>query len=78
MVEGSFLVAAFLIAVFWCFQLTFLMLMEPDLFPGPHDKALWVAVFIFVAPLAPFAFHFWRQAILAPTKKKKAEKGPKS
>jgi hypothetical protein len=33
--------------------------------PGKYDKCLWTAVFIFVFPLAPFAFLGWKHAYKA-------------
>jgi hypothetical protein len=59
------LALAFLLLVFWCIQFTLLMLMEDRLFPGRHDKALWVAAFLLAALMAPFAFLLWRRASVA-------------
>jgi len=52
------------VGVFWVYAFVQLMLLEPRYFSGPHDKILWVVSFIFAMPLAPFAFYFWKQAIL--------------
>lgn len=59
------LIMAIAFAVFWCYQLVFLMMMEDSLFPGKQDKLIWGVLFALVAGLAPFAFLFWRKAMLS-------------
>jgi NADH:ubiquinone oxidoreductase subunit 6 (subunit J) len=54
------LVAALVIAIFWLYQFVQMMLLEDRWFPGRFDKPLWVAVFVLVFPLAPFAFLMWK------------------
>jgi hypothetical protein len=56
------------LAVFWIVQFVQLMLLEDGLFPGPHDKLLWTAAFLILAPLAPFAFLAWKGARTAERK----------
>jgi hypothetical protein len=52
------LLLAVAIAVFWVFQFVQLMLLSDEDFPGRYDKPLWVAAFILVSFVAPFAFIF--------------------
>ena len=68
MMELVIIVAVLALLAFWCYQFIFLMMIEDDLFPGKLDKAIWAAVFIFVAPLAPFVFRLWRRAIVTSVK----------
>jgi len=51
-----------LIMVVWVYQFVQLMLLADSDFPGKHDKALWVAAFILVCVIAPFAFLWWKTA----------------
>jgi hypothetical protein len=53
------LLLAVAIAVFWVFQFVQLMLLSDEDFPGRYDKPLWVAAFILVSFVAPFAFYLW-------------------
>lgn len=57
-------VALFLLfyLVFWVLSLCYIMHKRPEDFPGPHDKWIWIIIFICFAPLAPvivvaFAFN---------------------
>jgi hypothetical protein len=51
--------------VFWLEKFVELMLMPDEDFPGRHDKALWVLVFIvFFFLVAPAAFSRWREGNL--------------
>ena len=59
------LVLYIVFAVVWCYQFIQLMLLEDSDFPGRFDKILWVAAFIGVFVVAPFAFVYWKQAYLA-------------
>lgn len=71
--EGIFVAAvALCLAVFWILQFVELMLLEDELFPGRHDKALWVAAFIVVFILTPFAFRMWKSARTAEAASRKA------
>jgi hypothetical protein len=47
---------------FWIREFAELMLLEDRLFSGRFDKIIWAAVFVMVAPLAPFAFCVWKAA----------------
>ena len=58
-------IIALALAMFWCYQFAFLMMMEESLFPGKQDKLIWGVIFALVAPLAPFAFLLWRKAVLS-------------
>ncbi len=52
--------------LFWLEKFVELMLMPDEDFPGRHDKALWVLVFIvFFFLVAPVAFSRWREWNLA-------------
>lgn len=50
------------IAGVWFYQFVQLMLLSDSDFPGKHDKILWVAAFVLVFVLAPFAFLWWKSA----------------
>jgi len=50
------------IALVWIYQFIQLMLLSDADFPGKHDKILWVAAFVLVSPIAPFAFLWWKAA----------------
>lgn len=56
------------LAIFWIVEFVQLMLLEDDLFPGRHDKLAWIAAFVILAPLAPFAFMMWKGALTAERK----------
>lgn len=57
----SILIIALLITAFvWIWQFVFLMSIEDGIFPGQHDKILWVAAFLVIPVLSPFAFMLWR------------------
>ncbi len=63
--EGLLIViASVALFAFWCYQFALLMMMEDDLFPGVYDKLIWGMAFVFLAPLAPIAFVFWRRTTL--------------
>ena len=51
-----------LIVLVWIYQFIQLMLLSDADFPGKHDKILWAAAFVLVAPVAPFAFLWWKAA----------------
>lgn len=50
-------------AAFWCFQFSYLMMLEDRQFLGKYDKIIWAAAFIIISPLAPFAFLFWKRVV---------------
>ncbi|MEX0744337.1 MAG: hypothetical protein WD118_01940 [Phycisphaeraceae bacterium] len=50
--------------IFWLVQFVDLMASRDSRFAGRHDKLIWAAVFVFVFPLAPFAFWLWKQAVI--------------
>ena len=52
------------LCVFWILQFTQLMLFSDSDFPGKYDKLFWVAAFVLVFALAPFAFYFWKRAYI--------------
>ena len=60
----GYLVITFLI-LFWAFQLTQLMMLSDQDFPGRFDKILWVILFLLVSPLAPFLFLYWKSGYVA-------------
>ncbi|MDG1809077.1 MAG: hypothetical protein P8J91_17680 [Pirellulaceae bacterium] len=43
-------------AVFWILQFSQMMVFADQDYPGKHDKLLWSAAFILMAPMAPFGF----------------------
>jgi hypothetical protein len=53
------------LAVIWWYQFVQLMLLADADFPGKYDKILWVAAFVWIAPLAPLAFLLWKSAYLS-------------
>ncbi len=57
-----FLIICLLLVLFWMYQFIQLMLLSDSDFPGRNDKILWVAAFILVFFLAPFAFRHWKTA----------------
>jgi hypothetical protein len=59
-----FVLYVVLTAVLWVFCFAQLMTLGDDLFPGRLDKVLWVAAFVLVFPLAPFAFMWWKRMML--------------
>lgn len=63
-----FLLVPLVVAIVWIVQFVQLMLLEDDLFPGAHDKLGWIAAFVILAPLAPFAFLMWKGARTAERK----------
>lgn len=68
-----FLVFLVLILV-WIIQFSQLMTLGDDVFPGRYDKVLWVVAFVAVSPLAPFAFMWWKQILVALRKEEKGQK----
>ncbi|MFA9477866.1 hypothetical protein ACERK3_06100 [Phycisphaerales bacterium AB-hyl4] len=51
---------------FWLVQFLDLMASPTHRFPGPYDKPIWAAVFIFLFPVAPVAFWIWKNTIERP------------
>ena len=49
---------------FWISELVQLMIFSDKDFPGRIDKPLWIVIYIFFAPLAPFIFMWWKKAYL--------------
>lgn len=47
--------------LFWIVQFVDLMSLGDVHFMGRYDKLIWGAVFVFLFPLAPFAFWLWKQ-----------------
>jgi len=58
------IVVSLVLIVFWVYQFVLLMLLSDDDFPGRYDKILWVAVFVLLSVIAPFAFLWWKRACL--------------
>jgi len=48
----------------WISQLVQLMIFSDKDFPGRSDKTLWLIIYIFFAPIAPFIFMWWKKAYL--------------
>jgi hypothetical protein len=46
----------------WGYQFIQLMLLSDSDFPGEYDKLAWALAFVFMFPIAPFAFMYWKQA----------------
>jgi len=57
---SPFAIVGLIIAVFWLVQFAQLMSLDDKSFPGTYDKIIWGIVFVFAAPLAPFAFLIWK------------------
>ncbi|MFQ5748362.1 MAG: hypothetical protein ACE5H3_02760 [Planctomycetota bacterium] len=49
----------FLLALFWSFQFAVLMRLEEERFPGQYVRFGWIAAFLLLWPIAPFAFLLW-------------------
>ena len=49
-----------LMAIFWFWQLTSLMLMSDDAFPGRYDKLIWAAILILLNALGAAVFVYWK------------------
>jgi hypothetical protein len=52
------------VLVFWIRELIFLMSLGDKDFPGKHDKALWLVLFVVLFFIAPFIFRSWRKFYL--------------
>jgi len=52
-------------AIFWLWQVVFLMCLSDDEFPGRFDKPLWVAILVFTFVLGALAFWFWKLNMMA-------------
>ncbi len=52
----AMVVVGVLLLLMWISQFIVLMRMPDAAFPGRYDKALWVATFLVVGPLAPIVF----------------------
>ena len=52
------------LAVLWIIQFVFLMGLQDEIFPGSHDKILWVVAFLVCPFLTPFAFLLWQKVKL--------------
>jgi len=60
-----------LLAILWVFQFVALMSLEDEELPGEHARIGWVAAFLVLWPVAPFAFMLWRyRAAVARTDRK--------
>jgi ABC-type multidrug transport system permease subunit len=62
-VSMSFLLLLFFVAVIamWGIMFANLMLFTDAQLPGTYDKLFWVAAFLLMAPLAPFAFWIFKR-----------------
>lgn len=50
---------------FWIKEFAWLMALDNQYFYTAHDKLIWGAAFIFIFPLAPFAFIVWKSLMTA-------------
>lgn len=68
------IVVALALAVLWVFQFAALMSLEDGELPGKFSRFGWVAGFVVVWPLAPFAFMLWRSRLPAPGRRSRGER----
>jgi hypothetical protein len=68
-----YLVIVLILVIVWVIQFSQLMTLGDEVFPGRYDKALWVAAFLLIFPLAPFAFLWWKQIMVAMRKEEKKQ-----
>jgi hypothetical protein len=54
------LVILLLLLIFWIFQFVELMSLDDERFPGVYARLGWVAAFIVLWMVTPFAFLLWR------------------
>ncbi len=52
---------ALALALVWVFQFVHLMSLDDEAFPGQHTRLGWVAAFLVLWMIAPFAFMIWRR-----------------
>jgi hypothetical protein len=54
-------ILALIFALVWIVEFAQLMELRDEDFPGRHDKALWVAAFVFGNVLGAVAFFLWKR-----------------
>ena len=55
-------ILAIIFGLVWVVEFAQLMALRDEDFPGRHDKALWVAAFVFGNVLGAVAFFLWKRA----------------
>ena len=53
------LLIVIVLGLFWIFQFSNLMSLDDAAFYGRHDRYGWIAVFVMLWPIAPFAYVVW-------------------
>jgi hypothetical protein len=59
-VQLIFLVMLLGVAWVWLKQFVWMMSLGDDSFAGRYDKLIWGLAFVFLFPIAPFAFILWK------------------
>ena len=54
-------ILAVIFGLVWIVEFAQLMALRDEDFPGRHDKALWVAAFVFGNVLGAVAFYLWKR-----------------
>jgi hypothetical protein len=54
-------ILAIICGLVWIVEFAHLMALRDEDFPGRHDKALWVAAFVFGNVLGAVAFYLWKR-----------------
>jgi hypothetical protein len=54
-------ILAVILGLVWIVEFAQLMALRDEDFPGRHDKALWVAAFVFGNVLGAVAFFLWKR-----------------
>jgi hypothetical protein len=55
------IILAIIFGLVWVVEFAQLMALRDEDFPGRHDKALWVAAFVFGNVLGAVAFYVWKR-----------------
>ncbi len=58
---GFLLFLTLFFAYLWVTEFVRLMSAKEEAFPGPYVRYAWVAAFLFLWMLTPFAFIYWRK-----------------
>lgn len=65
-----------LLAILWVFQFVAMMALEDEELTGEHARIGWVAAFLVLWPVAPFAFMLWRYRTAVARTGRKSEGPP--
>jgi hypothetical protein len=64
-VELIILILFLALIYIWIKQFVFLMMLDDSSLPGKYDKPVWGTAFIFLFPIAPFAFMLFKFSYLS-------------